>query len=139
MTYLYLKLTELFFRLFYQSARMSRAQYGTGIFTSILIFVACMFLFTMLNSRLPGKMISPFIAYPLLLLFFALFVRIITLSIRRLHDIGYGAIGVILLAVPLFNLIPFLILLLKKGMSGENAFGDDPSCQELKMPDLKMN
>lgn len=50
----------------------------------------------------------------------------LTLSIRRLHDVGRCGLWVLFAFIPLLNLIFFLYLICKRGDTGPNDYGPDP-------------
>lgn len=50
----------------------------------------------------------------------------ISFAVRRLHDIGYSWLVVLLLFVPVANVVLWLILFFKGGTVGPNEYGPDP-------------
>lgn len=50
----------------------------------------------------------------------------LTLTVRRLHDVGMSGWYLLFLYVPLVNVALGFYLLFKEGQSGANAYGDDP-------------
>ncbi len=51
----------------------------------------------------------------------------LSLSVRRAHDIGWSGWMVLLLFIPLVNFVVGLILIFKKGGTGANPYGAEPS------------
>jgi uncharacterized membrane protein YhaH (DUF805 family) len=47
-------------------------------------------------------------------------------TMRRLHDFGWGRAKILLLLIPLFNIIVWLMLLFRPGDSDENKHGYQP-------------
>jgi len=56
----------------------------------------------------------------------AVFLPYLSVSVRRLHDIGKGGLWVLINLVPLIGQIWFIILMAKRGDVGCNRFGQDP-------------
>ena len=50
----------------------------------------------------------------------------ISVSVRRLHDIGMSGLFLLVHFIPTIGTIIVVLLMLKKGDSGANAFGEDP-------------
>ena len=50
----------------------------------------------------------------------------ISVSVRRLHDIGKSGWFLFVVLIPLIGFIWYLILACTEGNSGENAYGTDP-------------
>lgn len=74
-----------------------------------------------------GEEVSPTLLTVVLVVFAILFFPLIALSVRRLHDIGFGTI----MLIPCIVLHPFsLILLAKKGEPNENQWGPIPEEDE---------
>lgn len=48
------------------------------------------------------------------------------LTVRRLHDLGRSGWHFWLLAIPLYNLYLYIVLLFTPGHSGSNEYGADP-------------
>ena len=55
----------------------------------------------------------------------ALFTPLVTVSVRRLHDIGRSGLWV-LAPLTLIGTIPFFYWMIKPGDEGENTYGPDP-------------
>ncbi len=108
------------------SGRESRTNYWLQVFVSTLI-VFLLFIILLIadiqTDIFSMTLIRPFFY---LVFFFALpfyfFLRISALTSRRLHDIDMGAIGIIIVFIPL-GIFYLFYLLLKKGESDRNRFG----------------
>lgn len=50
----------------------------------------------------------------------------LAVSIRRLHDIGKSAWWVLICVIPLIGGLIYLCFMVRKGDTGENAYGPDP-------------
>ena len=59
----------------------------------------------------------------------ALFLPSIAVMVRRLHDYNYSAGWVLLILVPVVNIIFWFCLLLVKGDTAANRFGEPPSAK----------
>jgi len=62
----------------------------------------------------------------LLLITIILFIFIISLTIKRLHDIGLSGWYILLLLIPIFNLIMTLLLPIIPGQNKTNKYGTRP-------------
>ena len=51
---------------------------------------------------------------------------VVSLYVRRIHDIGKSAWWLLLLLVPFLNYVVVFYLLFKKGEASRNRFGDEP-------------
>lgn len=60
------------------------------------------------------------------ILVISILVSLISVSVRRLHDIELSGWFVLLNFVPVINFILELVLLFKKGTDGPNIYGKDP-------------
>ena len=56
----------------------------------------------------------------------ALLVPGIAIGVRRLHDIGKSGWWYLIVFIPLIGVIWFIILMVKEGDNGNNAYGPDP-------------
>ena len=81
------------------------------------LFVLCYFLIALVASLL-GSLINPLVGAAIsLLLGLALFIPMLALYVRRMHDIGKSGWWLLISMVPLVGAIWFLVLLCKKGES----------------------
>lgn len=68
---------------------------------------------------------SAIIAVVLVTFYILSIVYTTSLSVRRLHDLGYGGLWTLLLLLPFLNVLFFFYLVLHKGQEGDNKFGLD--------------
>ncbi len=61
-----------------------------------------------------------------LLILIPLHLMNIPIIIRRLHDIGLGAVHALLLLIPAYNVLLYIIILLRESEKGINNFGSNP-------------
>lgn len=54
----------------------------------------------------------------------------LSVSVRRLHDIGKSGWNYFIILIPFVGAIIFLVWLCKEGESGSNAWGEDPKMNE---------
>ena len=72
--------------------------------------------------------VYPLVGYGPLNIAYALFVLVpgIAVTLRRLHDIGKSGWMYLVAFIPIVGWIWLLILLIKEGDQGNNAYGEDP-------------
>ena len=72
--------------------------------------------------------VYPSLGYGPLYIAYALFVFVpgIAVTVRRLHDIGKSGWMYLVAFIPIVGFIWLLILLIKEGDQGNNAYGEDP-------------
>jgi uncharacterized membrane protein YhaH (DUF805 family) len=70
--------------------------------------------------------ISSFHMFSFLLIEIISFLSMLSLHVRRLHDINYRGWWIILNFIPLLGAIFLLILSCLKGTKGPNRFGEEP-------------
>ena len=56
----------------------------------------------------------------------AMIIPIISVTVRRMHDIGKSGFWIFIRFVPIIGAIWMLILLCTEGQTGENKYGEDP-------------
>ena len=87
-------------------------------------------IFTLLASLLDYSfgIVYPLVGYGPLYIAYALFVLVpgIAVTLRRLHDIGKSGWMYLVAFIPIVGWIWLLILLIKEGDQGNNAYGEDP-------------
>lgn len=59
----------------------------------------------------------------------AMFIPGLAVGVRRLHDIGKSGLMLLVVFIPVIGVIWLIILLATDGMSGSNAYGDNPKNQ----------
>ncbi|MDR0734190.1 MAG: DUF805 domain-containing protein [Elusimicrobiota bacterium] len=113
-------LIEPYKRYFQIRGRASRAQYSSFTAWQILILILLGVLIHFLPqfSKTIGIIVNLFLI--------ASFIPMLTIGIRRLHDLDRSGWLMVLAFIPLINLIFFLVLLLHPGTKGENRFGEEP-------------
>lgn len=72
--------------------------------------------------------VYPLVGYGPLYIAYALFVLVpgIAVTVRRLHDIGKSGWMYLVAFIPIAGFILLLILFIKEGDQGNNAYGEDP-------------
>ena len=111
-----------FLDLFSPRGRANRAWY----FWHILLddFVVLGLIITMIVvSAIMG---NPFLVIPMLGVILGGLWAAISITVKRLHDLGRPGWHFLLLMVPIYNLYLGLVLLLKRGTWGRNEYGPDP-------------
>ncbi|MEN8374795.1 MAG: DUF805 domain-containing protein [Gemmatimonadota bacterium] len=56
----------------------------------------------------------------------AMFVPLLSVSVRRLHDTGRSGLWLLILFVPILGALAILVLALLDGQPGDNRFGPNP-------------
>jgi len=94
-------------------------------FVSLVLLWSVFFNVNFLLERIAGD-------WSLALLFFPFLWSILALSVKRYHDIGKGGNYLLLLFAPVIGPVwVFSELLLRKGMSGHNKYGESPKLELL--------
>lgn len=108
------------------SGRLSVHQYLVGILLVALIDSIILLILHIGYQTLPHtpEINTIFFTALLALILFNVF-TLISISVRRLHDIGYQNTWALFLFIPALNVV-FLVYLCKPGMRGKNEFGEDP-------------
>ncbi len=60
------------------------------------------------------------------LYFFAMIIPWITVSVRRMHDVGYSGWMIFISLIPIVGTIWYLMLMIKDGDSAQNKYGQNP-------------
>ena len=108
------------------SGRLSVNQYLTGLLAIILLNLVILFALMQGYRILPPTQEANTLLFTILLaLFLFNTFTLISISVRRLHDIGFDNTWALFLFIPGINVI-FLSLLCKPGARGKNKFGEDP-------------
>lgn len=109
------------------SGRARRSEYWYFRLATAVIFMLLIFLFVILyvatqNGPLTlGLGIGVFALYSI-----ATFIPSLSVTVRRMHDIGKSGWTFFVAFIPLAGPIWLLILLFTEGDSGENYYGPDP-------------
>lgn len=108
------------------SGRLSVRQYATGVLLVLLLNLIIIWSLAQGYDLLPHTQEVNTIFFTALLgLFLFNTFTLISIAVRRLHDIGFDNTWALFLFLPAFNIL-FLIFLCKPGMHGKNKFGEDP-------------
>ncbi|WP_027397457.1 DUF805 domain-containing protein [Anaerovibrio lipolyticus] len=94
------------------SGRINRKDYIIGNILFFIAFFPCFFIDNDLIIQIFGLIL--FIAWEIF-------------SIRRFHDVDKAGFYIIFLCTPIVGLFFFIYLIFKKGTSGENQYGPEPS------------
>ena len=122
--------------------RASRTEYGLFHITAIVAYIVIGILPVMMldtrGSRAghgaePGALAIGIILILALLstvLFFAALIGHLSVTVRRLHDLGDPWVKYVLTLIPLMGFILWLIMVFKAGDDYENDYGPDPRLGE---------
>jgi uncharacterized membrane protein YhaH (DUF805 family) len=105
------------------SGRARRTEYWMFFLVNLLISIAATLLDRVLDTTFGSAD-----QYGAFSLFYSLAVFIpgLAVAVRRLHDIGKSGWYILVLIIPLVGIIWLLILLVREGDRGANAYGEDP-------------
>lgn len=113
--------------IFYPSPRAGRAEYFAGLLQGFVLLVGGSWGLGAVSLLIPPQ-IPEHLGILLLIIvmcaFLLIVLRILFLSARRVHDLGYSAFFILLLGVPYLNLIIVLFLIIKKGTPHKNKYGE---------------
>lgn len=105
------------------SGRMGRARLALTWIVVRLVIVGSVFGFVQLSEWLDvGRTMGEVMAIPVVAIFVACCIWETRAFILRYHDIGKSGWNVICLAVPILNLFEGVVLFLRRGDDGENAY-----------------
>ncbi len=65
------------------------------------------------------------------LYYLAVFIPMLALSVRRMHDVGKSGWYILVSAIPLVGVIWYLVLLCTAGEEGTNEYGPDPKAEQV--------
>lgn len=99
------------------NGRSTRSEYWYFIIFNIIIIFVLRIIGIFINSgaNVLGFLYSLFIIIPTL-----------SVSVRRLHDIGKSGWMILISLVPFIGSIWFIILMIKDSQKGENKYGSNP-------------
>jgi uncharacterized membrane protein YhaH (DUF805 family) len=104
------------------SGRAQRAEYWYFVLFYLLIFIGLAIIDSVtgtFNAETGMGLLSGICSL-------ALFIPSLSVSVRRLHDIGKSGWWLLVGVIPLIGAIVMLIFLVKDGESGENMYGSNP-------------
>jgi uncharacterized membrane protein YhaH (DUF805 family) len=108
--------------LFTTQGRANRAWYLWHIVLDDLVIVSLVIAMITLSVILS----TPLLVIPLIGVILGGVWAAITITVKRLHDLGRPGWHWFLLGVPIYNIYLGLVLLFKRGSWGDNQFGPDP-------------
>lgn len=108
------------------SGRVRRSEYWFFVLANIIITVSFLVLTTFISVLTRSISIGGFFNILMLLYLLASIVPHISVTVRRLHDIGRGGEWYFISFVPFIGGIWMLILMCTDGNLGSNEFGPNP-------------
>lgn len=103
--------------------RARRAEYWYFALLTFIVSIACQ-LVTMVGRS--ENMIALLLAIAALLVSLALIVPSLSVTVRRLHDIGRSGWFLLIALIPIVGGIILLVWMCSRGNNGPNRFGPDP-------------
>ncbi len=116
------------------NGRINRKNYGLGL----LFFFLVLILFGVILAGTLASYDSTFIIIILLAIYVIFVVHILSLHVRRLHDLGKSGWKTLLLIIPLVNFIILIWLLFAKSEENNNNYGS-PLPKDTKFFDALFN
>lgn len=107
------------------SGRASRSMYWWAVLFMFIVYVICMFLMYCVNETFG------YILYALAALIFI--IPSLSLSVRRMHDVGKGGGWIFIALVPLIGEIWYLVLCCTDSEHFDNRFGPMPGYEANQM------
>ena len=105
-------------------SRRSEFWYYFILLILILFSISYFISYNIINSR---KKLIETLLFPFICAFvFFLTVSLLSLIVRRLHDIGKSAWNCFLFLIPIFGVILFFFFMVKDSLPEKNKFGDSP-------------
>lgn len=105
------------------SGRATRSEYWYFLLFQIIFAIAAVVLDSVLGLSFAGL---PY-GFIYLSYILALFLPALAVGVRRLHDVNKSGWFILITFIPLIGGIWLLIVLTRKGTSGENRYGPDPT------------
>lgn len=104
--------------------RTSRKQYFHCCFIilNLALVFAWLLRFSYLNKEILS-LITTKLEYPFLVLVISIYLFFITLTIRRVHDIGHGGWFILLKFIPILGFFVFLYIFFRAGNITDNKYG----------------
>ena len=111
-----------FLDLFSPRGRANRAWYFWHILLDDLVVLGLIIAMIVVSTVLG----NPFLVIPIVGVILGGIWAAISITVKRLHDLGRPGWHILLFMVPIYNLYLGLVLLLKRGTWGWNEYGADP-------------
>ena len=112
------------------SGRARRTEYWMFVLFYSLISIAALILDIILGFdfkyEIMGQTVSTGYGWGYLLVYALHFLPALGAVVRRLHDVGKSGWMYLIILIPLFGIIWFLVLLVKDSQEGENKYGLNP-------------
>lgn len=105
------------------SGRAARSEYWWFTFFIVLVYLAFIVFAQIVGEDSP---LVGFAALALLIFILAMFIPIIAVSVRRLHDLNQSGWFYLLVLIPGLGALALTIWFCFKGTAGDNRFGPDP-------------
>ena len=111
-----------FLDLFSPQGRANRAWYFWHILLDDFVVLGLMITMIVVTAIMG----NPFLVIPMVGVILGGIWAAISITVKRLHDLGRPGWHFLLLGVPIYNLYLGLVLLFKRGTWGSNEYGPDP-------------
>jgi uncharacterized membrane protein YhaH (DUF805 family) len=111
-----------FLDLFSPQGRANRAWYFWHILLDDFVVLGLVIAMIVVSAIIG----NPFLVIPMLGVILGGIWAAISITVKRLHDLGRPGWHFLLFMVPIYNLYLGLVLLLKRGTWGSNEYGPDP-------------
>ncbi len=111
-----------FLDIFSPRGRANRAWYFWHILLDDLVVLGLMITMIVVSAIMG----NPFLVIPMLGVILGGIWAAISITVKRLHDLGRPGWHFLLLGIPIYNLWLGLVLLFKRGTWGRNEYGPDP-------------
>lgn len=107
-------------KVFDVNSRAGRQEFIIGV---SLLYFAILFILRCFGAILGYMHVDGVVSIVFVFIMILCFIGVLSLKIRRLHDLGYSGWLVLCQVIPIINLILFLMFIFKKGEAIENEYG----------------
>lgn len=109
---------DFFTRAFHFKGRSGRQDLIIGI-----VLFYCVLLITIILDTESQDILNLLLMIIYLIVLLFCIIALISLEIRRLHDLGYSGWWILCIMIPIINIPLWCILIFKKGEATENKYG----------------
>lgn len=108
------------------NGRIQRKHFIVGWLLAVIVYLSA-YAGSFALATILGSPNSDIPVYVTMLFSFVTIGYVALLGVRRFHDINASGLWALLLLLPGIDFIPFIVLLLRKGTTGPNRYGDELS------------
>ncbi|NLO71365.1 MAG: DUF805 domain-containing protein [Porphyromonadaceae bacterium] len=112
------------------SGRSRRKEFWMFFLFYLIVLLTALILDNILGTTIDIMETNTDFGLIYLISFISLLIPLVSVSVRRLHDINKSGWFFLVIFIPLIGLIWFIIMAITEGDKGENQYGPDPKANE---------